>query len=142
MAADGRDRFDWVRFVDLAERLAAETGDEAALRSAISRAYYAVFAVFAVARGRLRDHGCWRSGRDPHTRVWATYRNADGRGCQRIGEKGFNLRDRRRRADYDDVLGADVGRQATVAIVLAREILTLLRALADDETCCGRAGDA
>ena len=90
--------FDWRQFFVLAERLAREV-DEAALRSAISRAYYAVF---ALASRRLRDQGCWQSTRDPHTRVWATYRNARSPACVRIADHGFNLLVQRRRADYDD----------------------------------------
>ncbi len=133
MAPTAKERFDWRRFIGIAEQLSVDSSDEVALRTAIGRSYYAVF---AVAQNRLRDHGCWRSGRDPHTRVWATYRNSRHRGCQRIGEKGFNLRDRRRRADYDDDIGPNVPRQASVAIGVAREILALLDGLDQDVGCC------
>jgi hypothetical protein len=127
-------RFDWRSFLVLAERLAAQSADEDVLRTAIGRAYYAAF---AVARNRLRDHDCWRSGRDPHTRVWATYRNSNNLNCQRIGDRGFNLRDRRHRADYDDDIGPNLDRQASAAIRIAREILALIDGLAPDEGCCG-----
>lgn len=127
-----RTGFDWRRFLDLAERLGQEA-DEAALRSAISRAYYAAF---ALARRRLVDQGCWSQARDPHTRVWATYRNASGRACQRIGFRGFNLRDQRRRADYDDWIGGIPASQAVIALDRAREILDLLDSLDPAESCC------
>jgi hypothetical protein len=35
--------FDWSRYLDLADELARRVSDEAAERSAISRAYYAAF---------------------------------------------------------------------------------------------------
>ena len=133
MTAKDGGRFDWRSFLVLAEGLAAHSTDENALRTAISRAYYAVF---TVARNRLRDHECWHPGRDPHTRVWATYRNSESLICQRIGDRGFNLRDRRHRADYDDDIGPHVARQASAAIRIAREILTLLDGLAEDDGCC------
>ena len=48
--------FDWTGFLTLAERLATDTGDEAAQRTAISRAYYAAYhaaASFVRAQGIL-----------------------------------------------------------------------------------------
>jgi hypothetical protein len=126
-------RFDWRRYLTLAERLAQNTADEAALRSAISRAYYAVF---GLARRRLRDHGCWPAGRDPHLRVWATYRDAGDQDCQYIGNRGFNLLDQRRRADYEDWLGQNLAQETARALDVARKILTLLDDLDPDETCC------
>src|SRR5688572_10755684 len=90
-----RKSFDWRAFLDLAEQL-SHSNEEAAQRTAISRAYYAVF---ALCRRRLRDQGCWPSGLDPHIRTWNAYRTAGSAACVWIGEKGFNLRDRRRRAD-------------------------------------------
>ena len=125
--------FDWRSFFTLAERLGQEIGDEAAIRSAISRAYYAVF---ALASRRLRDQGCWQPTRDPHTRVWATYRNARIGRCKRIGDHGFNLLAQRRRADYDDRIGGIPAQQATIALGRARKILDLLDRLDPAESCC------
>jgi hypothetical protein len=126
-------RFDWRRFFDLAERLAQDVDDEAALRSAISRAYYALF---ALARRRLIDDGCWSAGRDPHWRVWTTYRTGGTARCRDIGDRGFNLLDRRKRADYEDWIGRNPAHETTIALEFAREILDLLDDLDPDETCC------
>jgi hypothetical protein len=134
-----RTGFAWRSFLALAERLGREVDDEAALRSAISRAYYAVF---ALAHRRLSDHGCWSSGRDPHQRVWGTYVAADSEQCQEIGNRGFNLRDRRRRADYDDWLGGIPARQAGQGLARARRILDLLDRLDPAESCCPPAAPA
>jgi hypothetical protein len=125
--------FDWRAFLALAERLAQEVEDEAALRSAISRAYYAVF---ALASRRLREHGCLSQRRDQHTRVWATYRNAGRTACERIGELGFNLLDQRRRADYQDRIGGIPEKQARLALNRARAILDRLDRLDPDASCC------
>jgi hypothetical protein len=126
-------RFDWRRYFDLAVRLGQDVDDEAALRSAISRSYYAVF---ALARRRLRDNGCWGAGRDPQKRVWATYRAAGTQPCRVIGDRGFNLLDRRKRADYEDWIGKNPAKEAVIALKLAREILDLLDRLNPNETCC------
>jgi uncharacterized protein (UPF0332 family) len=126
-------RFDWRRFFDLAERLGQEVDDEAALRSAISRAYYAVF---ALARRRLREQGCLPVGRDPHLRVWGTYRDAGSQVCRRIGDLGFNLLDQRKRADYEDWIGKHAASEAARALDHAREILDLLDRLDPAESCC------
>lgn len=56
--------FDWQEFLDLAEQL-LESDSEAALRSAISRAYYSLFTpvtqrpsrtVSRSSRGKIQDH--------------------------------------------------------------------------------------
>lgn len=126
-------RFDWRGFFALAERLGQDVADEAALRSAISRADHAVF---ALARRRLIADGCWNSGRNPHKRLWATYRIADDERCRTIGHRGFNLLDRRKRADYEDWIGHDPAHEAATALKFAREILDLLDNLDPAESCC------
>lgn len=131
--------FEWRHLLTLAEQLSREFDNEAALRSAISRAYYAVF---ALARRRLSHHGCWAVARDPHKRVWATYRDSTEVQCQDIGHRGFNLLDRRKRADYDDWIGGVPAKQAAQALDVAREILDLLDSLDPSESCCPPAADA
>ena len=131
-------RFDWRRYFALAERLGQDVANEAALRSAISRAYYAVF---ALARRRLIADGCWNAGREPHKRVWMTYRTADDERCRTIGHRGFNLLDRRKRADYEDWIGHDPAQETAIALNFAREIQALLDSLDPAESCCPPASD-
>ena len=84
--------FDWTAYLDLARELAKQTDNEAALRSAISRAYYAAF---GMAHRRLVQHNCQLPTDRLHHHVWATYRDANQLDCRRIGVRGFALRDRR-----------------------------------------------
>jgi uncharacterized protein (UPF0332 family) len=89
--------FDWVAFLGLAKELAAK-GDEASRRSAISRAYYAVF---NKARELLeRDGTLLSESGATHEVVWRTLEKA-GRGRRRLGIDGKRLREMRRKADYD-----------------------------------------
>ena len=61
--------FDWEDYLSLAKELASRA-DEAALRSAASRAYYAVF---CKARNNLRREGATIPRFSPHDLVWDTY---------------------------------------------------------------------
>ena len=94
--------FDWADYLVFAEEL-AQRSDEAALRSAMSRAYYAAF---CTARNRLRqDHPYFEKERqalDSHKRVWDVYRNDTHEPRHSIGEVGDRLRKKRRLADYED----------------------------------------
>lgn len=89
--------FDWRGYLNLAVRL-GESADEASQRSAISRAYYAAFhcacgyveRVFSV---RLTENG------KAHKLVWLKL--SEGSDDEQLaGNKGANLRESRRVADY------------------------------------------
>ena len=92
--------FDWTAYLVLAQRLAKEP-DEAARRTAVSRAYYAVF---NKARLLLEREGTVinNTGR-AHDDVWRTL-EAAGRGRRRLGAEGKRLRELRRKADYEGVI--------------------------------------
>jgi hypothetical protein len=125
--------FDWSDSLVLAQRLAQETNDEAARSAAISRAYYAAS---CTARDRLVAHGCPVSRRGAHAQVWAAYRNSAQKDCRKIGEWGFNLRDRRNRADYDATLMFRLVSEVHVALRFASNILSGLARLSPAERCC------
>ncbi len=65
--------FDWRDYLSLGQEL-SQRQDEAAQRSAISRAYYAAF---CCARVYLERHGVAFStmGQDSHTLVWKQFQN-------------------------------------------------------------------
>ena len=117
--------FDWSDFLDVAEELAQRTGDEAALRTAIGRAYYA-------ALGMARDHLARSGIRIPqaaaHTIVWDRFRASPDRAERRIANLGQQLRKRRRRADYDASY-PDIASDARKVVRWARRLLTDLAAL-------------
>ncbi len=91
--------FDWTKYLVLAEELGLRHDDEAALRSAVSRAYYAAF---CKARNRLSLEGVDIPKMDVHSFVWNRYREAVGELRRSIGTTGDRLRRSRNKADYDD----------------------------------------
>lgn len=126
--------FDWRGYLRLARELATRAEDEASLRSAISRAYYAVF---GTAIDRLHRHGWTPARGQGHHHVWTTYQRAVPDVCRRIGQLGFYLRDARQSADYARVLPRPARLTADVdqSLALATQLLRVLDSLDDDERC-------
>ena len=104
-------RFDWSEYLNLAEELAAISGDsdnnEAKLRSAISRAYYAVF---CLARNYLRDveqdSRLSRKTPDINEHQYVAekfiFHKSKAKKMIKIGENLSRLRLFRNKADYED----------------------------------------
>ena len=90
--------FDWTDYLTLAEELRQRT-DEASLRTAISRGYYAAF---HQARDYLQEElGVSLSAfGSVHKQLWREYTNR-GRTLRGIGINGDRLNDFRKSADYD-----------------------------------------
>ena len=90
--------FNWQNYLNLAREL-AQRPDEAAQRSAISRAYYAAFCSVRV---HLEEKGVFIStmGQDSHTLVWKEFQNK-GKTETAIYQNGHRLKNRRKQADYD-----------------------------------------
>ena len=93
--------FVWNDYLRLADRLGVPSEDEAAHRTAISRAYYAIF---CVARNRLRSHNVTipKHG-SSHVEVWNHYKTSPNRLARKIGDDGDRLRRSRTKADYEDI---------------------------------------
>ena len=99
--------FDWSEYLDLAQELAGQatspSSQEAKLRSAISRAYYAAF---CTARNHLRDrekHSIPRGGQ-AHPYVRDQFKQSPDKVRKKVGENLNRLRIQRNKADYDDIL--------------------------------------
>ncbi len=92
--------FDWQGYYDLAKVL-SERDDEASLRSAMSRAYYAAFHS-AQMKVKQRDPSLVRAeGQGSHEVVWRWYKEQrNNRTMTQIGVWGFRLKDERVAADY------------------------------------------
>jgi uncharacterized protein (UPF0332 family) len=95
---------DWFLYYDLALQWAGFDGD-AHKRSAVSRAYYAMF---CTARNELLtnvdEYDPPECGSE-HVYVWNSYKeDRHPRGTRQIGVLGNRLRRHRNRADYDDVI--------------------------------------
>jgi uncharacterized protein (UPF0332 family) len=90
--------FDWNDYLRLAQHLAQQE-DEAAKRTAISRAYYYIF---HLARARAIQNGCKLSyAESSHKSVWDFYIRSSDYNCKSLGLEGSRLKERRNVADYD-----------------------------------------
>lgn len=115
--------FDWGTYLDLADDLAAPGRDEAAGRSAISRAYYAAFHAgrdYLDGTGRSVSRGAGAHG-EVIERVGAV--------APDISQALRRLHGWRKAADYEDVCGFDVSRQAEFAVAVAKRVLASIEAL-------------
>ncbi len=119
--------FDWKQYLDLARDLSQPTTSdkgtqEARLRSAVSRAYYAAF---CHARNYSRN---WlkfvpNHTADDHGRLRAFLKDGKRRG---IALKLDQLRQWRNDADYSDSVTSDLATMATYAVREASKLLDLL----------------
>jgi uncharacterized protein (UPF0332 family) len=128
--------FNWKEFLDFAENLYAEPNKpgppEAAFRSAASRAYYAAFhAAFDL--GKSRGFTPAFNG-DDHKGLINYFLNLQPKNPQatKLSTKLDRLRDYRRRADYDNLLGTPAPQSiAYYAIGMAKEIFICVNELSD-----------
>lgn len=99
--------FDWHQYLDLARELQRNkqmgSAEEARLRSAVSRAYYAAY---HVARKRLEQEGDagLRWTEQPHAYVWEQFKLSTEQQRREIGTKGQRLKLQRRDADYESTV--------------------------------------
>jgi uncharacterized protein (UPF0332 family) len=94
--------FDWNQYLSLANEL-AERSDEAALRSAISRAYYGALCLarnFLITKGELDKNAISRE-KDSHTIIWQAFKNG-GKTRAGVYQNGLRLKFKRKEADYED----------------------------------------
>ena len=91
--------FDWSQYFNLAEEL-AKRSDEAALRSALSRAYYFVF---HLALKRAQTNGFRPvGGEGTHKQLWRNFGDSPDPDCQKLAHIAARLKEKRERADYED----------------------------------------
>lgn len=104
---------------------------EAALRSAISRAYYAAL---GVAYERLVDFGWTLPRGSIHHQVWSAYARSTDPRRRDIANLGFPLRNLRNDADYKRRFPYPLPETATEALHSADELIALLREIDADES--------
>jgi uncharacterized protein (UPF0332 family) len=92
-------RFDWSGYLTLAGEL-AERSDEASLRSALSRAYYYVYHLALL---RAQTNGFTFTEGGMHAQLWRTYSGSPDAACTKLGQIADRLREKRTRADYEDL---------------------------------------
>jgi uncharacterized protein (UPF0332 family) len=115
--------FEWDAFLTLAEELASRPGDEAAARSAISRAYYAAF---HAGRAYLRQVNMTI---DVSGTAHRQVRQALLASNREVSQNLARLHELRKEADYDNPSSFDVDRVAPLAVALARSTIEAIRAL-------------
>ena len=114
--------FDWVHYIHLAEKL-LQAPDEASQRSAISRAYYAVYGVAC----RLKPNTNKYTG-SSHKGYWDQWIHDPSPAKQKLYIDGNRLWKYRKQADYDSV-GKNSSRDATTAVNIAKKLLTEIQDL-------------
>lgn len=116
--------FDWQEFLALARRFMGDAPDEAALRTAISRAYssaYHAAAMLVRAEGLLATN-------HTHQAVWNVLAKEQDATRARIGIRGADLKRICLDADYAATFPGDLVKQARIAITRSE---ALIEALAD-----------
>lgn len=121
--------FDWLQFLEIAKVLAKEPGQEyqqAYYRTAISRAYYAVFCFCRDKKGLTTYKPQKRGDYGTHEKVIRTYKEDLLNYHKKIGTKLDELRRWRNIADYqgDKVIQRDL---ILRALNEAEEIINLLQ---------------
>ncbi|GAB4405755.1 MAG: hypothetical protein Kow00123_18080 [Anaerolineales bacterium] len=122
--------FDWAEYLELALELmgqeVAPAGEEARLRAAVSRAYYAAF---CKARNCLLEEG-WDLPRDSkiHAAVHERFATSSYNRRKQIGMDLKRLRADRNKADYDNYVKG-LKETALLDIELSRRVLENLRQL-------------
>lgn len=121
--------FNWQEYLSLADEL-AKRPDEASKRSAVSRAYYAIF---HSARVWLENKGT-RVPRDGtgHQFVWEEFERigsaARSRNHTHVGQTGDRLRRERALADYEANV-PNFANHVTPVLTSARQIIAYLKSL-------------
>jgi len=122
--------FDWKQYLSFADEL-SKRSEEAALRSAVSRAYYAAF---CTARNHLRVKGEQiPDSEQTHKVVWESFQRR-GKTYAAVYQNGVRLRSRRRQADYEDEI-KDLSNLVTEALRDAKNVFHWLdKAIAQDSS--------
>jgi len=112
--------FDWEEFLILAEEL-EKRGDEASLRSAISRAYYSTFhmALYFCQFSMVPPFQRTQGGDDHYLVRQHIAKHRDPE-INKIRHSLFTLYINRRRADYDDTYPSDVNAATVFSLTLAK----------------------
>lgn len=118
--------FNWSDYLVLAKELAGES-DEARLRSAISRAYYAVF---CKARNYLRDveNKPIPSTSIAHGIVIEALKAHPNKDLRQVGVDLDRLRTDRKKADYDDNF-SNIVTQVEMDLIIAQESYKVLETM-------------
>jgi uncharacterized protein (UPF0332 family) len=108
--------FDWTEYITLAEAL-LKASDEASHRSAISRAYYAVYGIAC----KLKPNTVRYSG-SSHIGYWNQWRGNSESRCRKLSIDANRLWKHRKDADYESV-ARNISHEAASAVNLAKRLV-------------------
>ena len=117
---------DWSAYLGLAEELALRADNEAAMRSAMSHAYYTAF---GTAADHLRRRGIAVPVVKSHAFVWRTFRHTPDPRHVEIGLQLDRLRQWREAADYAADYPGDFHEDTREAVRRARSVVDAIRRL-------------
>lgn len=118
--------FDWEGFLELAEQL-SRSPTEAAQRTAISRAYYAVYhaASYYIRRKQLIEPG----RRLSHRAAWRLLKLSVNLDQRDTGFRGEDLKRLRQDADYDSPYPGDLSTDVREAVMEASALIAAISRL-------------
>lgn len=120
--------FNWIDYLRIAKRLIADfPSDEAALRAAVSRSYYAAFNLakaHLISQNRIPAF----HPRNTHDTVWRMYSSSLSAQELRIGQAGYRLRNLRNIADYEMTF-PNLLRNSFSIVQQSRQLIVALQAL-------------
>jgi len=92
--------FDWAEFARIAKSLAAAAKDEAAHRTAISRAYYCAYHKARIWREHQSSFRTLPLGEGSHSALWDAFVSSSNKLEMQVGHIGKRLKEYRTKADY------------------------------------------
>jgi hypothetical protein len=129
-------QFDWLKFLSLAKELRKRETEEEAIRTCISRAYYATYHKahefldnrgIGISRATAAPGGT--RALTAHDAVWRTFAESRDRRWQKVGEDGDRLKRKRQQADYESYIHKLVPDVADEAILKSESIIEELSRL-------------
>lgn len=120
--------FDWREYLKLAETL-KQSGEEAALRTALSRTYYWVYHLSRSYADENSYSEKTAPGRGSHRRLWNWCKAQNDPQLRQLGVYGDRMRDLRNKADYNSGPIDDLGEAVNRQLLRARECEDLVRRL-------------
>lgn len=122
--------FDWEDYLVFAEDLQKNRADDAALRSAVSRAYYTAYNL--AVRFLENRHLAVKSFGNKHEAVWNEFQRGPGKDWKAVYKIGDSLKKRRVDADYF-LTQKKWTEEVKVAIAEAKNIQHWLRQIASQQ---------
>jgi uncharacterized protein (UPF0332 family) len=121
--------FDWTKYLKIAEELSKREDDEACLRTAISRAYYAVWCFSRDKKGIIPKKFSSSQHQIVIEEYWISHNSIE----RQIGKLLAQLKKSREIADYETDISVDIS-QAKHSLFKANKIIQLFQKIQNLDT--------